>query len=347
MKVWVAMSGGVDSSLAARRMKDTYKACEGVMLRMNIPGSRQDQSADIEDARRVAAALDIPFHLIDAGECFEACVIRRFISTYEAGGTPNPCVDCNRSMKFGLLWEKAAEAGCDLLATGHYARVEKDEKSGRYLLKKALDPRKDQSYMLYGLSQEQLAHAAFPLGSMTKDDARREAENAGLVTARKKDSQDICFVPDGNYGAFMEQYTGKTYPPGNFVTADGRILGRHKGIIHYTIGQRKGLGIASEAPLFVIRIDPEENTVVLSHGEGLFTRTVMADHINLISVRDITEPLRVTAKIRYRHEAKPATVIREGDRLHIEFDEPQRAVTRGQAAVLYDGDTVVGGGTIC
>lgn len=353
MKALIAMSGGVDSSVAAYMMKSQGYDCEGVTMRLyrneDIGISRFKSCCsqqDIDDAAEVAFSLDIPYEVLDYIADFKAQIIGKFIRTYEKGGTPNPCIDCNRYMKFEKLLQTAKDRGADCIVTGHYARVDFDGKSGRWLLKKAEDTSKDQSYVLYMLTQEQLRHIQFPLGNMHKTQVREIAEEQGFINARKHDSQDICFVPDGDYAAFIEKVTGHSYPEGDFVDTSGAVLGRHKGVIRYTVGQRRGLGIASSAPLYVTGVDIAANTVTLSHGEGLYTRKIIAEDINLISLERIEAPMRVKAKIRYRQPEQPATVMQEGNRLIIEFDEPQRAATVGQAAVLYDGETVVGGGTI-
>ena len=354
MKALIAMSGGVDSSVAAYFMKCRGYDCEGVTMRLfhNEDIGRSSHGTccseqDIEDASEVAFALDIPYSVLDYGEDFKDKIIEKFVRTYENGGTPNPCIDCNRHMKYDKLLRAAKERGADVIVTGHYARVEQDSRTGRYLLKKALDESKDQSYVLYMLTQEQLAHTVFPLGTMQKSEIRKIAEDEGFVTARKRDSQDICFVPDGDYAGFIEQYGGKKYPHGDFIDTKGNILGEHAGIVRYTVGQRKGLGVSSSERLYVTKIDPVDNTVTLSHGEELYTDKLKAGDINLISVMKIEQPMRVTAKLRYRQKEQPATAVQtDEDTLRIEFDEPQRAVTKGQAVVLYDGDTVVGGGTI-
>lgn len=350
-KILVAMSGGVDSSVAVSLLKEQGYECSGAMMRMfdeTRPEFVGCSSLGSEaDAAKVADRLGIPFTLIDGTETFRTCVIDAFVQTYEQGGTPNPCVTCNKHVKFGQLLDYALAEGMSGIATGHYARVRKNETTGRYELLRALDTAKDQSYMLYSLSQSQLAHCHFPLGEMTKQEARERAETLGLCNAAKKDSQDICFIADGDYGSFLERYTGHGYAPGSFVTQDGKVLGEHRGIVHYTIGQRKGLGISAEAPLYVTQINPVDNTVTLSFGDGLFSDTVYVDNVNLISMRELTEPMRVLAKIRYRHEAEPATMYPYGEGgIRVVFDRPQRAVTKGQSCVLYDGDVVVGGGTI-
>ena len=350
-KALVAMSGGVDSSIAAYLTSKQGYACIGCTMKLygnmdiGISCSRTCCSLDdVEDARSVAYRLGMPYYVFNFTRDFREKVIQKFVQSYESGATPNPCIDCNRYMKFDKLYERAIILGCEYIVTGHYARIEYN--GNRYLLKKALDETKDQSYVLYSMTQEQLAHTLFPLGTMTKADVRTLAGENGFINAEKPDSQDICFVPDGDYAAFLERYTGKTYPSGQFIDTSGAVLGQHKGIIRYTIGQRRGLGISSDSPLYVTAIDPMENTVTLSHGDGLYANTVIASDINLISVAEITQPMRVKAKIRYRQKEQPATVTQIGDSLKIEFDELQRAPTLGQAIVLYDGDTVVGGGTI-
>lgn len=352
MKALIAMSGGVDSSVAALLMKQAGYECTGATMRLfdkdngMVASDACGGNKDVEDARAIAASLGMDYKVIDYVADFKEKIIDLFIRTYEQGGTPNPCIDCNRLMKFDKLVEAGREMGCDCVATGHYARVGFDETLGRYVLRKALDDSKDQSYVLYTLTQRQLEMARFPLGEMTKAHARDIAEEYGFSNARKHDSQDICFVPDGDYAGFIERTTGKKYVEGDFVTPDGEVLGRHKGIIHYTIGQRKGLGISSTAPLFVVDVDAENNEVVLTHGDGLFKKTVIAGDVNLIAYEHLDAPLRCSARIRYKHKEQPCTVEQIGDTLQIVFDEPQRAPTRGQSVVLYDGDLVIGGGKI-
>lgn len=345
-KALIAMSGGVDSSVAALLMTEQGYACAGATMLLHkdgICGSNQDA----EDAHAVAVALGMDFHIFDCSDLFEEAIIQRFIRAYEEGRTPNPCIDCNRYLKFDEFFKRAMELGYDCMATGHYAQIVFSPESGRYLLKKAADPSKDQSYVLWSLRQDQLAHTVFPLGALNKTEARQLATSANLPTAHKKDSQDICFVPDGKYADFVERYTNKTYPTGNFVSPNGDILGQHKGIIRYTIGQKKGLGLVLPQPLYVCSIDPIANEVILGRSEELFTRELIAHDINLIALPEIKGELRVKAKVRYRHEADWATVTQTDiDTIRVVFDEPQRAITKGQSVVLYDNDTVVGGGVI-
>ena len=350
----IAMRGGVDSSVAAYLMKEQGYDCMGVTMKLfdneEVGVSREHTCCsleDVEDARSVAYALEIPYHVFNFSEDFEKNVIARFIHAYENGITPNPCIDCNRYLKFDRLYRRAAELGYDYVATGHYAQIEWDPISGRYLLKKAVDPDKDQSYVLYAMTQEQLAHTRFPLGNLTKAQTRKIAQTQRFVNARKHDSQDICFIPDGNYANFIEQYTGKCYPQGNFVDCNGNILGKHRGIIRYTVGQRKGLGLSFPEPMYVCSVNPLDHSVTLGKKSELYSKTLLAKDINLISVPCIRDAVRVQAKVRYRQREQWATVTQvDADTLRIEFDEPQRAITKGQSVVLYDGDIVVGGGTI-
>ena len=353
-KVIIAMSGGVDSSVAALLMRERGYTCIGATMKLfhneDVGLCREHTCCsleDVEDARSVAYALDMPYYVFNFSDRFKTDVIDRFVSAYEHGVTPNPCIDCNRYLKFDKLFQRMQELEYDDVVTGHYARIGYNPVSGRYELKKAADANKDQSYVLWSLTQEQLAHVQFPLGDMVKSEVRALAEAHGFINAKKHDSQDICFVRNGSYADFIEQYTGKTYPPGDFVDTRGRILGQHRGIIRYTIGQRKGLGLALSEPMYVKSVDPETNTVTLGTEQELYTRSLVATGINLIAVPTLSGVVRVKAKVRYRQPEQWATVTRTGaDAFTVVFDEPQRAVTRGQSVVLYDGDLVLGGGII-
>ena len=353
-KAIIAMSGGVDSSVAAYLMvKDGYD-CAGATLKLydnpqcSFPGHRACCTpSDTEDARSVAARLGMLYYVFPMHDEFRHSVIDKFADTYLHGGTPNPCIDCNRFLKFSALLDKARELGCEYIASGHYARREQDPETGRFILKKGLDPTKDQSYVLYNLTQEQLAHVRLPLGALHKSEVREIAEQQHFINARKHDSQDICFVPDGDYEKFMEDFTGKRYPAGDFLDEAGRKVGTHKGAVRYTIGQRKGLGLAMGAPVYVCAKDMQANTVTVGPEKSLFDRIVYAEEVNWIAIPALTAPLRVTARTRYHQVEQAATVYPAGeDRFRLEFDEPQRAPTPGQAVVLYQGDVVLGGGTI-
>lgn len=345
-RILVGMSGGVDSSAAALLLQQEGYECVGGTMKLYTTDGKCGSTDDARDARAVAERLGMEHHVFDASQNFEKNVIQPFVSVYEQGGTPNPCIDCNRTMKFGCMYQMAREIGCDMIATGHYARIQQSS-DGRWLLKKGLDENKDQSYFLYVMTQEMLSYTKFPVGELSKEQVRAHAEEHGLINARKRDSQDICFVPDGDYESFIRRYTGKDYPTGDFVDENGRVLGRHKGIIGYTVGQRRGLGVSAQMPLYVCRKCVEDNTVLLTEDKALFSTELYANDINLIAIERLSEPLRCKARIRYRHREQPATVSQVGeDTIKIVFDEPQRAITAGQAVVLYDGDTVVGGGTI-
>ncbi len=341
-KTAVAMSGGVDSSAAAVLLQGEGRALTGLTLTL-FPGEGDAPA----DAARVAARLSFPHRVLDLSREFARAVMDPFAAGYEAGLTPNPCVLCNRAVKFGALLDRALELGCGSLATGHYARVERDSGSGRFLLKKAVHRDKDQSYVLAMLTQEQLARALLPLGGMSKEEVRALAREAGLDVAQKRDSQDICFIPDGDYASFLRRYTGKDYPSGDFVDGEGNLLGRHTGIVDYTLGQRRGLGVSSSGRLYVREIRPRDNTVVLSDNASLFGRTLTAEGLNLIACDQLDGPVRLSAKIRYRMAEQPCVVEQTGPgSIRLAFDQPQRAITPGQTVALYDGETVVGGAVI-
>ena len=351
-KALIAMSGGVDSAVAALLTQAEGFACMGATMRLydgetDEPGSTCSALENVEDARSVAHRLGIPFHVFNFKGDFETRVIQKFIRCYECGLTPNPCIDCNRHLKFDLLLQQAQALGCDFVVTGHYARIFRDENTGRFLLYRATDPSKDQSYVLYTLTQEQLAHIRFPLGELSKPQVRQIAEEKGFLNARKRDSQDICFVPDGDYVSFMERHTGKTYQPGNYLDLAGNVVGQHKGAVSYTLGQRKGLNLAMGTPVYVCGKDMAANTVTVGPNEALFRRSLLANDLNWFPFPALTQPITVTAKARYNQPPQPATLYpEENGTVRVVFHQPQRALTPGQAVVFYDGDLVVGGGTI-
>ena len=341
----IGMSGGVDSSVAAfLTLREGFSCIGGTML---LHEAACGGSQDVSDAKAVARRLGIEHLTFGYQEEFARQVMDPFVACYESGQTPNPCIRCNRYLKFGAMLDKALELGCEYVVSGHYARIRRDDATGRYLLYKAADTAKDQTYFLASLSQHQLAHIRFPLGKMTKEEVRRIAEENGFVNARKRDSQDICFVPDGDYVAFMERYTGKTYPAGDYLDVNGNVVGRHRGAVCYTLGQRKGLGIALGAPVYVCAKDMKKNTVTVGPNEALFSKALRAEDFSWFPFPVLTEPMQVTVKIRHSQHEQPATVYpEENGRIRVEFDAPQRAVTPGQAVVLYQSDLVIGGGTI-
>lgn len=353
-RVVIGMSGGVDSSVAAAVLKEQGYDVIGVTMRLwdgeNINDSVTESTccslSAVEDARRVADKLGIDYHVLDFRKEFSEYVIDYFTNEYINGRTPNPCIACNKFLKFDAMAKKAQLLGADYIATGHYAKVDFDESLGRYLLKSA-DNAKDQTYALYNLTQVQLSKLLLPLGNFAgKDEVRAYADKIGLVTADKPDSQEICFIPDNDYAAFIKRRTGSLPPEGDFVDQMGNILGRHKGIINYTVGQRKGLGIAFGKPMFVTRIDAENNQVVLGEQGTEFSLSLYGKNPNFIPFETIKEPIRATAKVRYSAKPAPCTVSMDGDKIKVEFDTPQRAITPGQAVVIYDGDLVIGGATI-
>ena len=346
-KIMVGMSGGVDSAVSAYLLKKEGLDVAGVNCSFFRAADVfiEKESTDAADAKNTADMLGIPFFSVYLGDKFRSCVIEDFINAYREGATPNPCISCNKHLKFGELLSFAEANGYESIATGHYARIEKQ--GDRYLLKKGAYKEKDQSYVLWCLTQKQLSRTRFPLGEYSKAQVREIADSINFSTARKQDSQDICFIPDGDYAAFIERYSGLSFPDGDFVTTDGRRLGTHKGIIRYTIGQRKGLGLALPAPMYVKEKDVENNRVILCDNQSLFTRELTAKDVNFIPFDRPEGEIRVKAKVRYKHEEQWATVsMLDENRFRLVFDEPQRAIAKGQSVVLYDGDYVVGGGII-
>lgn len=343
MKALIAMSGGVDSSVAAKLIQEKGFECVGCTMKLFESAA----AGNAEDARSVTERLGMPFHLLNLEDEFRNCVIDKFIESYSRGVTPNPCIDCNKNLKFGKLLQKADELGCDYIATGHYARIERDPATGKYLLRKALDTSKDQSYVLYNLTQELLARVLLPLGVLTKPQVRELAEADGFVNADKPESQDICFVPDGDYASVIKAYSGREFPAGDYVDLDGNVIGTHRGIIHYTIGQHKGLGQAFGEKRYVCRIDADKNRIVLGSNEDVFSPYAKATGVNWISGEVPAGDIRCRVRVRYKQKEQWAAVRPSGeDAVEIIFDEPQRAITPGQAAVFYDEDIVLGGGTL-
>jgi len=355
-KVMVGMSGGVDSSVTALLLKQQGYDVMGVTLKLfsNDDIVLSDEAkrtccslTDVDDARRVAYKIGIDHLVFNFKDYFKSAVMDNFVDSYINGGTPNPCIECNKHIKFKEMLRRAETLGYDYIATGHYAHIIKDDTIGRYLLKRPADRHKDQTYVLYNLTQYQLARTLFPLSGYDKDTVRKIAEENNLINARKPDSQDICFVPGGDYVEFINKYSEYQGECGNFVDNQGNILGTHQGIINYTIGQRKGLGITFGKPMFVVDKDASTNTVVLGDSNELFTKELIAGDVNLISIEKLTEPLKVMAKTRYNQVEQPATVYPlDDDKIKVVFDEPQRAITKGQAVVMYQGEFVLGGGTI-
>ncbi len=349
-RVLVAMSGGVDSTVTALLLKEQGYECIGATMKLhNYKTAQPDKvtcggADDIEDARAVAEKLGMDYYVFDYSEKFDEAVIQYFVETYEKGWTPNPCIRCNEFLKFGLLYEKAQELGCDYIATGHYARIE--ERGGRFILKKGVDHERDQSYVLYSLTQDKLAHTLLPLGGLTKDKVRQLAADAGFTNASKPDSQDICFIPDKDYVRFIEKYDDQEFEPGNIVDREGNVVGRHKGAIGYTTGQRKGLGLALGYPAYVLDKSMEENTVIVGPNEALFHNGLLADRWNWVSVDGIEEPMKVEVRTRHHQVEAEGTLSVKGDEIKVSFDKPQRAITCGQTVVCYQGDEIIGGGQI-
>ncbi len=349
-KILAAMSGGVDSSAAVKLLLEQGYEVAGATMHLfsygeTNPGDRTCCALpDVEDARLAALRLGIDFHVFNFEKEFGCRVIDNFIDTYLSGGTPNPCIECNKHLKFGSFLERARLLGFDKIATGHYAVIEQRD-DGRYLLKRSPDREKDQSYVLYSMTQDQLAHTAFPVGQLTKSAIRRIAGESGLQNAQKPESQDICFIPDGHYAGLIEERAG-AQPHGDSVLLDGTVIGRHSGLINYTVGQRKGVRVSYSEPLFVYAKDVPKNTLVMATAAQMRFFELRAGDVNLIDRDELTEPVRCTAQTRYHQKDMPCVVYPDGDGIRVVFDEPQRAVSKGQAVVLYDGDYVLGGGTI-
>lgn len=352
----VAMSGGVDSSVAAGLLKEQSYEVIGVTMNLfSLPKEfcRDDNLRSccgrgaVEDAHRVALSLEIPHYVADFREPFEKRVIADFCREYAQGRTPNPCIRCNEHIKFEVLMEKAKAFEADYIATGHHARIERDSKTGRYLLMKGKDREKDQSYFLYPFTQDQLSRTLMPIGNLTKKEVRKKAQKLGLQVAQRPESQEICFIPDNDYAGFLRSRIPEAFRPGPIIDLENRVLGQHDGVVHFTVGQRRGMGIAAPHPLYVIAIYSDKNIIVVGTNEQLYEESLIASRVNFVSIPKMVKPLAVKAKIRYKHrEAKAVLTPKDIDRVLVEFEKSQRAVTPGQAVVFYDGDVVVGGGII-
>ena len=342
-KILLGMSGGVDSSVSAVVLQEQGYEVIGATMKL-----WEDTEKAIEDAKKVCEKLGIEHHVIDCTEKFRCRVINKFISEYENAKTPNPCVECNRYLKFGAFYEKAKELGCEYIATGHYAKTEYSEKYKRYVLKKSDEEKKDQTYFLYYIPKEEIEYIIFPLQNRTsKEETRKIAEKNSLQVAHKKDSQEICFIPDNDYQKFLQKYSSQKPKVGNIVLKDGTVLGKHNGLINYTIGQRKGLGISYKEPLYVIKLDIQKNQVIVGTEQDLYSKELIANEINWLAIDQLKEPLKLKAKVRYRAKEAECTVYPiENEQVKVIFDEPQRAITPGQSVVFYDEDIVIGGGKI-
>lgn len=353
-KVVVGMSGGVDSSVAAYLLLKAGYDVIGVTMQIWQDEDIEVQSSNsgccglsaVDDARRVANKLDIPYYVMNFKEEFKDSVIDYFVEEYQNGCTPNPCIACNRYVKWESLLDRSLSIGADYIATGHYAKVIK-LKNGRYSLQESVTADKDQTYALYNLTQDQLAHTLMPVGEYTKDEIRKIAKEIDIRVHNKPDSQEICFIPDNNYAKFISEYTNKDQEEGDFITPDGQVIGRHKGIINYTIGQRRGLNLSMGHPVFVLAIRPETNEVVIGNSDQVYSTKLYANNLNFMSIPDLESDMKVTGKIRYNHKGSTCTINKiDDDTIECVFDEPQRAITPGQAVVFYNKDIVVGGGTI-